>query len=84
MNVKFTIEELKLANELCFPSNFKELLKKHLPESEQDMVSYYVGCFLNIKSNLITWIFGFSRADDKRTFWGEVNQKIVLDLLHKV
>jgi hypothetical protein len=82
MKEKFTIEELMLANELCFPSDFERLLKKHLPEDELDMLSYYVNTFREKNSNLITWIFSYSRRSNKE-FWGSINEKIVLDLLNR-
>ncbi len=81
--MKFTIEELKLANELCFPADFERLLKKYLPAEDRDMAGYYRREFdLVLRCNLIHWIFQFSRADERK-YWGAINEKIVSDLVNK-
>lgn len=69
-----------LAKRLCFPVDFERLLKKHLPETEHDMILYHIDRFKSYKFDLITWIFSFSDSSI-RDFWIEVNEKIVLDLL---
>lgn len=61
---KFTIEELKLANELCFNDTFETLLKKHLPKDDLEFWYIYHSEYrTKYKCNLLHWIFSFSRAD---------------------
>lgn len=81
--MKFSIEELKLANELCFPDDFEVLLMKYLPDEEKLEAAFYRRQYYRMGSNLITWIFKTSRSEDRLTFWGSVNEKIVADLLKK-
>jgi hypothetical protein len=79
--MKFSIEQLKLVNELCFPNDFERLLKIYLPDEEKKNAQFHRRAFCRMGCSLITWIFHTSGADDKRTFWGSVNEKIVADLL---
>jgi len=80
--MKFSIKQLKFANEVCFPDRFETLLRKHLPPKEHDMIEHYLYKFNRVhEGNLFTWIFSFSRATDEKTYWGEVHDKIIADLV---
>ena len=74
---RFSIEELKLANELCFPDTFKKLMTEALGEravEDLDWILYDFKCHGN---DLIRWVFKFSRADFSRNPW----LKIAIDKL---
>lgn len=79
--MKYTIAELVLANELCFIADFERLLKKHLPQREQALVSHYTYEYkTKHKANLIEWIFKHSRADLELGM-GQVIDGMLNDLL---
>lgn len=78
---KFSIEELKLANDCCFPADFERLLRKHLAPDLHDLIFIWVGDYKNkYGSDLLFYISkGFNRADSD---WIEVMEKVVGDLLY--
>jgi len=76
--MKFSIAQLRLANELCYPADFVRLANKHLPE---EIVSGEIWKFLNAYNhNLLFWIFHFSRAELRRGM-GDILDAMVLDIL---
>ena len=68
--MKFTIKNLKLANELAFPADIEKLFKKHFADLWR---THYIS-YIN-KRDFLTWVFDWSRADlDRRD--GELGNKI--------
>jgi len=79
MDTLFTLKQIKLADELAFPDDIKELFKKYLG----DEYYYYFLEFKNTyKCSLSAFIFHFSRADLDRYF-GERLERILIDILGK-
>lgn len=78
---EFTIEQLKLADELCFPADFERLLRKHLPP-EDGPASFWLSDFKR-SGSLVNWIFRHSRAEMRRTSVGKFIDSAVLDLLNQ-
>lgn len=85
--MKFSIEQLKQANNACTLADFYRLLKKYLPEEDQaDPVDFrhrleYYGEVFNNSPGILRWIFGCTLEVDKETHWGETYDKMIADLL---
>lgn len=58
--MKFTIEQLKLADELCFQDDAKRLFKKHFPEFWMIYIADFSGKY---ECDLMRWVFSWSRGD---------------------
>lgn len=75
----WTLEQIKLAEELCFTDRFKNLVMKHAPE---DWVVHYID-FKAQNCRLMRWIMTYSRADGKRGLY-PLFDNIITDLLSNV
>jgi len=58
--MNFTIEQLKLADELCFPADAARLFKKYFPDA---WPSYLMDLKRPYEWNLPRWVFHWSRHD---------------------
>lgn len=63
--MKFSIEEIILAKELCFPERFEKWAKANFNTEEAAFLEYE---FKTKGNDLIKWIFTYSRADLERCF----------------
>ena len=75
VNDRWTIEELKFANEVCFPDDFRKLVKRFDPEN-----NFFVGNetkaipgYEHLKKDLIKCVFDNSRADYETGLGNTVN-----------
>jgi hypothetical protein len=59
----YTLNQLKLADELAFPENMKPLFMKHLGE---EGIVFYSDWLTRHNRSLISQIFNYSRADFER------------------
>lgn len=73
----FTLEQLKFADELCFPADAERLFKKYSGD-EWPIYSYDFKHKFN--SSLMAMIFAYSRADYEKGM-GEMFENIINDLL---
>lgn len=81
---KYSLSELKLANELCFPADFKKLLERHTKNTiyEDCWHSIDVSFRRSHKAGLISLIFSYSRADFDNDL-GAIFNNIIDDLITK-
>ena len=77
--MKWTLEQLKLADELCFPEDARELFKKHLGD---DWIAYHLDYKREYKGGLLKWIFHFSRNDLTNNNFGARIDKIIEELIN--
>ena len=81
--MKFTIAELKLADELAFPEDMEILCKKYFPDTDE-MIGiwhiYYWDFIHKHERSLLRLIFHYSRSDYKNGL-GPVFEGMVSDLL---
>lgn len=61
--MRFTLEQLKFADELAFPADMERLMKEHWPYESEEWKFYYVQWLRQHKCSLISFIFNYSRAD---------------------
>ena len=73
----FSIAQLKLAEELCFPDDFRRLMEKYEPA----FACSHTYAFTNLcEGRLTRWIFSFSREDYCEGMVGTINA-VVRDLI---
>jgi hypothetical protein len=76
---KYSLSELKLADDLAFPENVKRLLSKHFDE---DLSWYLFTEYKSThKSSIISLIFNYSRADFETLEAGF--EKVINELLNR-
>lgn len=78
--MKFSIEELILANELCFPKDFEEWLKINFKEEEVKVLALV---FKFKGSRLLNWIFQYSRAELETNNLGEKIDILIESLIRR-
>jgi len=74
----YTLEQLKLADDLAFPSNMKESFDKHEPDELG--FSYYYDFIHRHERSLMKQVFTYSRADFDSGM-GAMFEAIIDDLL---
>ena len=80
---RYSLSELKFANELCYPADFRKLLHKHSTNTywEDWWQSLDVSFRATHKADLISFIFSHSRRDFEDSGLGEVFENIIDDLI---
>jgi hypothetical protein len=75
---KYSLSEIKLAEELAFPADMKQLLQKHDPEFG---FLFYSDFMHRHGRSLIAMIFAHSRHDFETTNIGKLFESIIDELL---
>lgn len=79
--MKFSLDQLQYAQEVCFAADFIELFEKHAKGTELvGLGHYYAMDNKHRKRDLIQWIFSFSRADRDREI-GTVIERMLAELI---
>ena len=79
--MKFTLNQLQYAQEVCFPADFIELFDKHAKGTKlEGWGHYYAMDNKHFKRDLIKWIFKFNRADRENVI-GTIIEKMLVELI---
>lgn len=76
---KWTIEQLKLADELCFPKDFEDLVKEHFPDF---WMSLQLDFMTKCNESFLAWVFLLTRDDYQKGF-GKPIDAMIAALLHE-
>jgi hypothetical protein len=79
--MKYSLDQLQYANEICFDDEFIELFDKSaIGTPFEGDGRYYYAEKKRHKRDLLQWIFAFSRASRKRGY-GTIIEKMLAELI---
>lgn len=77
---KFTLADLRLADELAFPERMEKLFYLYFPDCNTVFYNEWLNRF---NRSFTAWIFNWSRADLERNNSGLMIENMICDLIHK-
>ena len=81
--MKWTIEELQLANDCCLPTDFIKLFKQHSPIEDKLYLYAHESFFACCDNDFLSYIANTSRASCEKDKLWETWDKMIQDLLHQ-